>query len=221
MKASDSMVRRVWLALPISASATVVIAIVWWSIAGTPKTWMLACWFAAVFAGMLVPLWLGRLLSDPAVLRYAAPVVAAILFQSFVILILPIKPGWTRVTQLALFAALDCVLGAIQWAVFSRTRAIRRELEDVRGMRDSKWLEQMRLAPAAPSTISACVAQHGPIKRAILETPTTPTLTYALELTHQELLGLWIRFSFLYAAEKLDDEESRVYAKMVRLVEGK
>lgn len=154
-------------------------------------------------------------------LNYAMPVVAAILFQGFLILIQPIKPGWTRLTQLALFAALDCVFGSIQWLAFSRTRAIRRELEDVRGMRDSKWIEQKRWTSAAPSTISTEAAQHWPTKRAMIETPTTPTLTYALELTHQELLSLWIRFSFLYAAEKLDDEESRVYAKMVRLVEGK
>lgn len=48
-----------------------------------------------------------------------------------------------------------------------------------------------------------------------------PVLYYSLELTHEELLTLWVRFSFLYSADRLDEDDIQIYRKLVQLLEGR
>ena len=49
----------------------------------------------------------------------------------------------------------------------------------------------------------------------------SPTLLYNLELTHQELLSLWLRLSLLDLEHRLiDQDEKQVLAKLIRLMEG-
>lgn len=68
-------------------------------------------------------------------LRFAYPVLVVLLVQIFIVSALPMKPGYSRAVQVCLFALVDSVLGAVQWVSFRRDRAIRRELERLRGGR--------------------------------------------------------------------------------------
>jgi hypothetical protein len=48
-----------------------------------------------------------------------------------------------------------------------------------------------------------------------------PALLYNLELTEEELSGLWAFLSFMEALDKLDTTEQAVLEKLQRLMEGK
>ena len=49
----------------------------------------------------------------------------------------------------------------------------------------------------------------------------TPSLIYNLELSHQELLSLWLRLSLLDMEDRLIDyDEKQVLVKLIRLMEG-